>query len=151
MSDFAIDLKKYLSLYRERSEEVCRKTVLELGKSLVLKSPVGDPVLWKNPPPPGYVGGHFRRNWQYGTNIAPSGEISGVDPTGEATLADLAMRVSQAEPFAVHCIANNLPYGPALEFDGHSTQAPAGMVGITAAEFEQHVATAVDYAKRKTA
>ena len=32
-------------------------------------------------------------------------------------------------------IQNNAPYGPALE-DGHSGQAPSGMVAVTFAELE---------------
>ena len=42
----------------------------------------------------------------------------------------------------VHYIQNSLPYMQALE-DGHSTQAPAGMVAITQTEFQDYIQKAL--------
>ncbi|WP_330210091.1 hypothetical protein [Pseudomonas sp. AM4(2022)] len=38
---------------------------------------------------------------------------------------------------------NNLPYGPRLEYEGWSNQAPAGMVQITVTEFQMFINKAV--------
>jgi len=42
----------------------------------------------------------------------------------------------------VYFLVNNVPYAQALE-DGHSTQAPQGIYGLTALEFQQYVDSAV--------
>jgi hypothetical protein len=42
----------------------------------------------------------------------------------------------------VHYIQNSLPYMQALE-DGHSTQAPAGIVAVTEVEFQDYVQKAI--------
>ena len=138
MANFGIDLKALCDKYADRLDVVARKTVLDIGTSLVLKSPVGDPALWKHKPPPGYVGGRFRANWQHGFNVTPSGVVDGVDPTGAGSIESIGARIDAQSPSGIHYFANNLPYANALEF-GHSTQAPGGMVGLTAAEFEQYV------------
>lgn len=147
MADFALDLNRLCELATKRAEKVARKTVLAVGTSIVLKSPVGDPTLWKRPAPPGYVGGNFRRNWQYGFGSAKTDIQDGVDPTGSAAIAAIAAGVKAAPAAGEHFIANGLPYGPRLEFTGHSSQAPEGMVGITIVEFERYVSEAVKEAK----
>jgi hypothetical protein len=98
-------------------------------------SPVGNPELWKFPAPKGYVGGRFRANWQYGFNVTPSGTSENKDKEGEETIAKLSAGIAQVTGAAgIHYIVNNLPYAQALEY-GHSTQAAAGMVGITQVKF----------------
>ena len=138
MANFGIDLKALCDKYADRLDVVARKTVLDIGTSLVLKSPVGDPALWKHNPPKGYVGGRFRANWQHGFNVTPSGVVDGVDPTGKESISGIGARIDSQPSAGIHYLANNLPYANALEF-GHSSQAPGGMVGLTAAEFEQYV------------
>ena len=52
------------SLERTLFEDV-GETAFAILRNLVFASPVGDPESWQNPDSaaPGYVGGHFRRNW----------------------------------------------------------------------------------------
>ena len=47
-------------------------------------SPVGDADRWKHPEakPEGYVGGHFRANWQLGIDTIPTGMIEGTEYKG---------------------------------------------------------------------
>ncbi|WP_211440925.1 hypothetical protein [Collimonas humicola] len=142
MANFALDLRALIEKTKGRADEVARKSVIAVGTSLVMKSPVGDPSLWKEKPPPGYVGGRFRANWQHGLNVAPSGTVSTVDSDGRDTIDSIGARVAQAEASGIHYITNSLPYAQALEY-GHSTQAPNGMVGITVVEFENYVQQAV--------
>jgi hypothetical protein len=136
-------------VYSERCEDVARQSVMSIGKSLVLKSPVGDATYWKHKPPKGYVGGRFRANWQYGVNITPTGTTAKIDRNGTATIAAMNSRIEQAEAMGVvHVFTNNLPYAVPLEY-GHSRQAPQGMVRLTAAEFGKYVEDAVAKAKAK--
>lgn len=143
MADFALDLRTLVEKYKDRAETVVSKTVLAVGTSLVMKSPVGDPTLWKQKPPPGYVGGRFRANWQYGFNVPQSGVTDGIDADGGATIGTMGERIKVAGSDGIHYIVNNLPYANALEYGNHSSQAPNGMVGITVTEFEDYVTKAV--------
>ena len=71
--------------------------------------------------------GRARGNWQSSLNT-PSLQI---DPTGEGYQATIASVKLGDSVFFI----NNLPYIEELE-DGSSDQAPAGMVKVTAAEYE---------------
>lgn len=117
-------------------DRLVRKVAIDLLKSVVYKSPVGDATLWQSPPPAGYVGGRFRGNWQLGVNSNPSGELSTIDASGANTI-NLGMANIPATNAAgnIYYITNNLPYAQRLE-NGWSSQAPAGMVSLTVAEFD---------------
>ncbi len=93
----------------------------------------------ENTAPAGYVGGRFRGNWQVGIDSTPEGETDRIDKNGNATkamgnLVLSSFRVGMQEIYFV----NNVPYAYPLEF-GHSSQAPNGMVRITAQEFGRFV------------
>ncbi|HID9453687.1 TPA: hypothetical protein ACXI1L_000177 [Serratia marcescens] len=97
--------------------------------------------------PPGYTGGRFRGNWQVGLDAAPQGETGQVDKSGGKTLAagTLVIERFRVGMQAVY-FTNNVPYAYPLEF-GHSSQAPGGMVRITAADFQRHFQAAVSEVK----
>lgn len=132
MMTFDLDISKFVSKTKGKADKVVRKIVLDIGRRVVERSPVGDATYWKSPPPPGYVGGRFRGNWQHGTVDMPRTVFDTVDDvSGER----IAASVNNGEAFAVHYIVNNLPYAIALE-NGHSRQAPpGGIVGLTVVEF----------------
>lgn len=93
----------------------------------------------------GYVGGRFRGNWQVTFNTAASGTLARIDGQGAATIA-AATGVVMGFSSAVGAIwvVNNLPYAKRLEYEGWSSQAPAGMVRITLKEFQTFVNKAVE-------
>ncbi|MER2935949.1 hypothetical protein ABTW52_24805 [Serratia sp. SM29] len=97
--------------------------------------------------PAGYSGGRFRGNWQVGLDAAPQGETGQVDKSGGKTLAagTLVIERFRVGMQAVY-FTNNVPYAYPLEF-GHSSQAPGGMVRITAADFQRHFQAAVSEVK----
>lgn len=97
--------------------------------------------------PAGYTGGRFRGNWQVGLDAAPQGETGQVDKSGGKTLAagTLVIERFRVGMQAVY-FTNNVPYAYPLEF-GHSSQAPGGMVRITAADFQRHFQAAVSEVK----
>ena len=88
--------------------------------------------------PKGYTGGRFRGNWQIGFDSAPEGETDRIDKSGAETLAAGGAMLAQfkAANNSVIYFVNNVPYAVRLEF-GYSSQAPRGMVRITAQEFQK--------------
>lgn len=91
----------------------------------------------------GYVGGRFRGSWVM-TIGTPSEEDPGrIDPSGNSTISANAAIVRGLKMGVVVYLMSNLPYSRRLEY-GHSKQAPAGVVRITAAEFQDIVNIAVE-------
>lgn len=86
MADFALQLRQFAAKAGDRANEVVGRTVALIAAEVDRRSPVGDPATWASNPPPGYVGGHFRGNWQLGVGEIPAGELPGVDPDGTETL-----------------------------------------------------------------
>lgn len=149
MSKFGLDLKAFADKTNARANACVRGIVFAVDRSLVEKSPVGNPELWARPgnAPPGYVGGRFRANWQYGENEAPEGELfepnAGSYPNADETIERETSKVEAQAAGKKHFLVNNLPYAMAIE-EGHSTkQAPAGVVAITVIEFEPIVRAVV--------
>lgn len=134
---FTADLSKFCnSIAPKWIEGVTRKIIIEAGSRAVMRSPVGDSSYWQSPAPPGYAGGAFRRNWQYGYGSIPSGTIDGVDAGGGSTISAIAQAASGKT--GVHYIANNLPYAQRIE-NGWSRQAPQGIVSLIEMEFPEIV------------
>lgn len=182
VGQFSVSVAKFVQQTKDDADQACRAIALEMLSRIVLKSPVGNPELWKANQASvygretfnlfvdasnaadaasgakrkplrrkgkralasqfplkagkGYVGGAFRRNWQLTITSPASGVLPGVDPSGGQAIAAAAAVLSAFKAGPVIHINNNLPYGPALEFEGHSSQAPAGMVRVTLTELE---------------
>jgi hypothetical protein len=136
MADFTLDINNFVTKARNNSALVEKKIILEIGRRVVERSPVGDPTYWKSKPPAGYVGGRFRANWQHGTGTMPTAIY---DTTNNESEARISASVANSGPHSVHWIVNNLPYSVALE-NGYSRQAPpGGIVKLTVIEFENIV------------
>lgn len=139
---FEDELRQIACKVDARANAVVKKIVIDIGTSLVLKTPVGDPSYWKSPPPPGYVGGRARGNWQYALNAPDITNHSPIDKTGSATIGRIVGKVPDEATGLVHYITNSVPYIVPLEYHSHSRQAPNGMVGITIVEFDAIVKAA---------
>ncbi|MGQ9451801.1 hypothetical protein ACP4QI_009985 [Leclercia sp. TB492] len=100
--------------------------------------------------PPGYTGGRFRGNWQVSFDQRARGETGRIDKAGHETIAagNLVLEQFKVGTTAVY-FCNNVPYAYPLEM-GHSSQAPGGMVRITAAEFQRYFSEAVSEVKNDT-
>jgi len=88
--------------------------------------------------PEGYVGGRFKNNWYVGFDSQPTQSNDTPDASGQGSNS---RGMAVLEVFRVGLVSsiyftNNLPYAAALE-NGHSGQAPGGMVGITALDAAQ--------------
>ena len=138
---FSDDIKKFAQKAMSNSDKVIRTVCLDIGTSLVEKTPVGDASYWKSKPPPGYVGGHARGNWSHSEGAQVIQEIEGVDPSGGGSINRIAASVPIKAAGKVHYIQNSVPYIQALE-NGHSRQAPNGMVELTKIEFQDFVRNA---------
>ena len=121
------------SVFADQIDEEVSKRVrtiaLALLNEVIERSPVGNPDLWKNPPPPGYVGGRFR-----GSHIVSIGApvytvTTNVDPSGSDTRSKGMAALSGLEPYTQIFIQTNLPYAERLE-RGHSGQAPDGLYDL---------------------
>lgn len=132
---FALDISKFAEKCVNNSDKVVRKTVIDITASLVDKSPVGDPDYWKHKAPAGYAGGRFRANWQLGVDVFPEGEINALDKSGAKTKTKARAQIPKQAAGHTYIVTNNLPYAQALE-NGHSRQAPHGMVSLTKIEFK---------------
>lgn len=137
MTSFVADLSAFASKAKGNMDKVVRKVVLDVGTSVVEKSPVGDGKFWKSPPPPGYVGGRFRGNWQYTFNAIPKGQADAIDPSGSISIGRISKGLGgQANVAGIHYVSNNLPYAQRLEEGWSYRQAPQGMVMLTVVEFQ---------------
>lgn len=139
---FALDLQKFAAKAGVKADLVVGEVVGSIIAKVDLRTPVGDPSKWKNPPPAGYVGGRFRGNWQLGVGTVPAGVLAKIDPTGTGTVTANIAEIPSDASGRVYFYVNNLPYARRLE-EGYSSQAPAGIVGLTVVEFQSIVNKAV--------
>lgn len=138
MGGFANQLGGFRDKALGKIDAVHRKVTFDVGTSLVLKSPVGDAKYWKSQPPPGYVGGRFRANWQFGEGQINFSTNESVDPGGTFLISQMSAKMQPGQPGRTFYLTNSLPYGPRLE-TGWSRQAPQGMVRLTQLEFQPTV------------
>ena len=125
---FAETLVAFAEKTREAIDDVFREVVIEIGTSVIRLSPVDT--------------GRFKGNWQFTVGAPSNQSIDTVDKSGHETIAELVAQASNLEAGQVAYIVNNLVYGVPLEY-GHSDQAPAGMVQITLARYQQIVLEAI--------
>ena len=125
---FAESLAAFAEQTKEAIDDVFREVVIEIGTSVIRLSPVDT--------------GRFKGNWQFTVGAPSNQSIDTFDKAGHETIATLVSEVSKLEAGQVAYIVNNLVYGVPLEY-GYSDQAPAGMVQITLARFQQIVEEAI--------
>jgi hypothetical protein len=153
LKKFNADLEKFANeTMPDAHLRIQKKIAFDLFDAIITKAPVGNPSIWdgravgkKYPPrkpPSGYVGGRSRGNWQISVS-APgnktvetfeTGAQTGTPPGPQLETAAFA-GMAKAKFGQTIWIYNNVRYIKRLE-DGWSTQAPAGMVAISIAEFE---------------
>jgi hypothetical protein len=138
---FGADLASQCNKAKKLKDKFCHELISELVLSVIVKSPVGDPALWKTKAPPGYVGGQFKANWRLGIGSIDGTTSEEIDPDGGATLDNIVGTIPEEAGGKVYFITNSLPYSVRLE-NGWSNQAPAGIVGLTVIEFSQMVSQA---------
>lgn len=117
---FLSDIAKWIEKSKKAQDMYVQKTILEIDKRLIQKSPVDT--------------GRFKNNWNISDGfINPS--------TTESTAPNITQSKSAASVFSIKAngqtvfITNALPYAYRIEYEGWSKiKAPAGVVRITIAE-----------------
>lgn len=130
---FATQLLSFANISALNADRLVREVVSDIAEELVDRSPVGDPSTWAHPnsAPKDYKPGHFKANWHHSMGAPGSEERPIEDPSGEVSMDQINSSVSSvSDPLGVHCLYNNVSYAMALE-NGHSDQAPNGMVALT--------------------
>lgn len=132
---FIDDVKRFELKAKGDIDKAARQAALALFTKVVNRTPVGNPTLWKSPPPKGYVGGRARGNWNVniGSINAP---VSDTKKATDGLSAENLAAFSSWQPLKGQTIwlANGLPYMLRLEYEGWSKQAPAGMVRVSLKE-----------------
>lgn len=117
----------------DRAETVVRATALGLGESMREKSPVDT--------------GRFKNNWVSSIGAVDQSADAPPSSGGGASRVSLQSALAAWKPGQTIYITNSLPYAYRLEYDAWSSQAPAGMVRVTVAEFAQTFGRAVRQAR----
>lgn len=107
---FSLQVGKFVRETQDDFEEATKNVVLELGRELIIRSPV--------------LTGRFRSNWYYSADR----------PVDTSTLATNEPFLHGETPTVmvgrVHYIQNNLSYAMRIEW-GWSDKAPSGLVRLT--------------------
>jgi len=120
--EFSISLDKWFEDEVEgRLLQVTRMIGIEVLKRVILKTPVDT--------------GRARGNWFVSIGAASDAADGAEDKSGQRSInAGSAVITGLTKAQSIYLV-NNLPYIGALE-NGHSSQAPVGMVAVTIAEIE---------------
>lgn len=124
---FSLDLSRAIKNIKEDAEKKVSGTLFSLSSRIIKSTPVGNPALWQNPPPPGYVGGSLRGAWQASIGSPDLSKNNRVDSNGGPTISEVSQVTSAFKIGQSFYLTNPLPYAYRVEY-GWSTQAPAGMV-----------------------
>lgn len=125
---FEIQVRAFAERAKDNADQVVRKVLLDVWGSLILRSPVDT--------------GRFRQNWFYGADTPPRQTIPGTGTSESPAPAPEFPGVSGDVFGRVHYITNSLPYAMRLEA-GYSAQAPQGMAGLTAIQFNDFIQKAI--------
>lgn len=139
---FAVVIGRLAEKIKGDLDLVTRKAGFELFYKIVLRSPVGNPSLWASKPPKGYVGGQFRANWNLSIGQADTTTRKTTRQQRGFQQAQKILTTSGKVAGKIVWFSNGLPYAQELE-QGHSTQAPNGMVRVSVAEFDRFMKRAL--------
>lgn len=140
-------MKNLYELDVQKIKDGLNRTVSDaLGtmSGLVIKqTPTGKPELWKSKPPTGYTPGAARGSWNASINDPESFfSKDHTDESGENAILK-AKRVADGAPGSVFYLVSNCPWIRRLEYEGHSSQAPAGMVRISITQMNNILSEAI--------
>lgn len=135
---FSLDLRRAIENIQEDAERVVRGTLFSVSSMIIRGTPVGNPDLWKDPPPPGYVGGTLRGSWQASIGSPERARIDRIDKTGDSTISDMANTAMNLEMGQTFYLTNAQPYAYRVEY-GWSSQRPQGMVRVAVMQAQQEV------------
>lgn len=109
--------------------------VNEFMQELRHNTPIGKPELWNYPAPPGYSPGQLRASWRQGKMATARSETSGKFIPNESVSKGHGIKLTMASSSDRLTIYNLQPYAERIEYGSWSTQAPQGMLRVTASQF----------------
>lgn len=110
------ELKSLVPRYQGRMESVLRGAAIKLGQNIVRRTPVRT--------------GTLRASWTAALNRPGA-------PNAGGSIIAIAANLELGDDFF---FINSQPYGPRIEYEGWSDQAPAGMLRVSVAEWPMLVA-----------
>lgn len=123
---FELAFRNFSATTIEKYDRIVFSVVFQLAEEIIVNWPVDT--------------GYSRANWQYGLDAPPAGTLA--NPPGQWSSQKKAppprVQVEAKAGGHVHYLANNASYAWSLEH-GHSQQAPAGVVRLAVAKFQQMV------------
>jgi len=122
---FTGDLTSYANKTVNQLERVKRKSAFELFSAVVFSTPVDKGVL--------------RNNWFASINSGSQETTAAPGASGDSAKNRIGNALKDSNLADTLFLTNNLPYAAAIEFDGHSAQAPQGMVRVNALNWSQIV------------
>ena len=150
---FLVNMSRFVAQTKASCDEIVRMVLFDLSYTLGFYTPVDT--------------GRLRSNWQFGAGEIPTGTLDSTDdPTDR-----LRAQIASATAGTIHYLVNNLPYAAVIEYGqypnppkgggrkdktgahvvrsagGYSTQAPQGMVRITAIQYKQFLEQGVQKVK----
>jgi hypothetical protein len=146
--DFRKHFRELLMKAGDRADTVVRHTAQNMLSALIVRSPVGNPDLWKHKAPPGYVGGRFKNNWNFDLGAIDYRDNQPPDAGGTGAYERGLAKMQQFTKGDTIYITNSLPYANRIEYEGWSSQAPSGVVRLTVLEFADAVKKAVQESRQ---
>lgn len=129
VDSFTLDITAFVKDATENIDVVIRKTLFDLFKKIILRTPVDT--------------GCLILNWLAAIGDQPAGFDSELTGTGgDATVSEISSIIDGVHAGDTVYLVNNTPYAIYIE-NGHSTvKAPQGMVAVSVQEFPNIVAVA---------
>lgn len=142
MKTFALQMEQFAKVTQRDIGKVIEDSTIAVGSAIIDDTPVGDPSLWKNPPPPGYKPGTLRNSWFATLDQPYGGSVRKQGVAGRASFLDLIEVAKQSKGRILYFI-NPAPYARRVEFGWSHIQRPEGMVRLNVQAFPDMVTRAV--------
>lgn len=144
MASFAEQMQKWALKTQRKYNAVVEDAYIMLSTAIIERTPIGDPSLWKDPPPPGYQPGRLIANWHSSLNSPLTTVRRAQDPSAAGSRTQ-ALKIAKVAAGNVAYFVNPTPYANRIEFSipPWSSQAPAGMVRVSVREFQAMVRKAI--------
>lgn len=116
-------------------DKVIQEVVIELGRSVVMFTPV--------------LTGRLRGNWQLNITTPVANSLIRYDTSGAATIQEMIDKARTFTAGEVAYIQNHVLYGYDIEVNNWSKKAPDGMIGPTVVKFARLLEQAANNHKEK--
>jgi hypothetical protein len=129
---FEIQIQQFVNRTLEQQNRITKGIVDSVIQSVVMESPIDT--------------GKFVGDWLVGVDDVPTGTTDIYDTQKTGTVVHLQSQVPEQASGHVYTVVNNSEYAWPLE-NGHSMQAPYGMVEKTVIQFERMIQDEVNKSK----